>query len=78
MLYNPVFRTLHTLKSRIMKDELTTAMHAEFLGDEINDFDLRIMSVYGAISRGILKQKALEEYNLTESEYDKNVLRVLS
>lgn len=59
-------------------DELTTKMHAEFLGDEISEFDLRVMDVRGQISRGFDKAKALKENGLTEKEYDDNIERVLT
>lgn len=61
-----------------MQEELTTKMHAEFIGDDISDLDLRIMAVYGAISRGTEKESALREYGLTEQEYNENIDRVLS
>lgn len=61
-----------------MAEELTTAMHEEFVGDEISHFDLMIMNCFGAINRGIPKQKALKDSNLTDDEYDKNLERVLS
>ena len=60
------------------KEELTTAMHSEFIGDEIPNLDLRVMGVYGAVGRGIGLSKALKEYNLTEEQYRANVDRVLS
>lgn len=61
-----------------MAEELTTKMHQELLGDEISDFDFRIMAVYGSIRRGVDKSKSLREYNLTEIEYNTNIERVLS
>lgn len=60
-----------------MEEELTTAMHAEFLGDEISAFDLSVMGVCGAIRRGVPKKEALLKYELTEEEYDNNIERVL-
>ena len=61
-----------------MAEELTTAMHSEFLGDEVSYFDLRIASVFGAINRGFSKKEALAKYELTEQEYDDNIERVLN
>lgn len=61
-----------------MKEELTTRMHFEFLGEEISEFDLSIMSVYGAIQRGLTKEEALKSNGVTEEDYDANVERVLS
>ncbi len=37
----------------LMRDELTTAMHEEFIGHEIPHLDLMVMSVYGANRRGV-------------------------
>ena len=62
----------------MMMDELTSKMHYEFLSDEVSYFDLRVASVYGAIKRGILKEKALIQYELTEQEYEDNIDRVLN
>lgn len=60
------------------KEELTTEMHAEFMDGEISMNDMKIMGVYGAISRGISKTEALKKYGLTEEEYCANIERVLS
>lgn len=61
-----------------MKDELTTLMHEEFIGDEIPHMDLMVMSVCGAIRRGVPKKEALAQHNMSEEYYDANVERVLS
>lgn len=61
-----------------MKEEFTTAMHAELLYGEISSHDLSIMGAYGAMARGINKQDALAKYKLTEEEYDNNIERVLN
>lgn len=61
-----------------MAEELTTAMHSEFIGEEIEYTDILIMSAYGAIKRGATKQEALSKYHLTESDYDNNIDRVLT
>ena len=59
-------------------EELTTKMHSELIGHEINDFDLRVMGVYGAVGRGEKFETALKKYNLTEKQYKANIDRVLS
>lgn len=61
-----------------MKDEFTTKMHLELLGDEFEELDLYIMGVYGAINRGCPKKDALAKYNIDEETYDNNIRRVLS
>lgn len=61
-----------------MGDELTLKMHQELLGDEISNFDLRIMGVFGAMKRGIPKHEALLHYEISEEEYDDNIQRVLN
>lgn len=60
------------------KEELTTEMHSEFIGDEIPKFDLYVMGVYGAVARGVPIKEALAKYGLTREEYEANVDRVLS
>lgn len=60
------------------KDELTTEMHSEFIGEEISKFDLYIMGCYGAIARGVPLNDALAKYGLTREEYESNIDRVLS
>ena len=60
-----------------MREELTTEMHQEFIGDEIPDLDIRVMGVRGATKRGISLEDALKRYNLTENEYLDNFERVL-
>lgn len=61
-----------------MKEELTTKMHSELLGDEISNLDLRIMGIYGATGRGISLNEALKKYDVTREVYEKNLARVLS
>ena len=61
-----------------MAEELTTKMHYEFVEGEISKRDFDIMSVYGAISRGVPKQEALDEHGMSAEEYDANIERVLS
>lgn len=60
------------------KEELTTDMHAEFIGKEIPKFDLYVMGVYGAVARGVSLEDALKKYGLTREQYEANVERVLS
>ena len=60
-----------------IKEELTTAMHAELLGDEFDAFELAIMDIYGAIKRGIPKAEALKKHDMPEEIYDANVERVI-
>lgn len=60
-----------------MKEELTTEMHQELIGDEIPDLDIRVMGVRGATKGGLPLDEALERYNLTKKEYEDNFERVL-
>jgi len=60
------------------KEELTTAMHSEFLDGEISEFDMRVMGVVGATNRGVPITEALQKYEMTEEEFKANVKRVLS
>lgn len=59
-----------------MQDELTTAMHAEFMECEMSAFDLTILAVGGAMARGLTKGEALAKYNMDEATYDANKDRV--
>ena len=61
-----------------MKEELTTEMHSEFLGQEIPSLDLKVMGVYGATARGVSIEDALKRYNITIKQYEQNIDRVLS
>ncbi|QIK58818.1 hypothetical protein G7050_02745 [Dysgonomonas sp. HDW5A] len=61
-----------------MKEEFTTKMHSELLGDEISNLDLRIMGIYGATGRGVSLNEALKKYDVSREIYDKNIDRVLS
>lgn len=54
-----------------MKEELTTKMHSEFLKDSVSGTELKVMGVYGAISRGVSREKALAKYGLTDNQYEK-------
>lgn len=60
------------------KEELTTAMHGELIGKDIEAKDLAVMGVRGAINRGLTKAEALAKYHLSEKFYDDNIERVLS
>lgn len=53
-------------------------MHYELMSCEMSEFDFRVMAAYGAISGGLSKAEGLQKYNLTESEYDDNIDRVMS
>lgn len=61
-----------------MKEEFTTEMHAELIGKEVSNFDLKVMGVYGAVARGVSIEEALKRYELTLEQYEKNIDRVLS
>ena len=58
-----------------MKEEFTTEMHAELIGKEISNFDLKVMGVYGAVARGVVIEEALKRYELTFEQYEKNIDR---
>ncbi|SDC12927.1 hypothetical protein [Niabella drilacis] len=59
-------------------EELTTDMHEEFIGGEINGLDIKVMGVYGAVARGVDFQEALKQYDISEAIYNRNIDRVLS
>ena len=61
-----------------MKEEFTTEMHAELIGKEISNFDLKVMGGYGAVARGVAIEEALKRFELTFEQYEKNIDRVLS
>ena len=48
------------MENKQRKEELTTEMHSEFIGDEIPKIDLYVMGVYGAIARGVTIEEALK------------------
>lgn len=66
------------MENKQRKEELTTEMHSEFIGDEISKIDLYVMGVYGAIARGVTIEEALKKYGLSREEYETNIDRVLS
>ena len=41
-----------------MKDEFTTAMHEELIGEEMSHFDLMVFGAAGAMDRGLSKALA--------------------
>ena len=59
------------------KEELTTEMHSEFIGNEISQFDLKVMGVFGATARGYSLEDALKKYGFSERGYNENVKRVM-
>lgn len=61
-----------------MKDEFTTAMHAEWLSSEMCETDVKICGVFGAMARGLTKKEALQKYQIDEDYYDQNIDRVLN
>lgn len=61
-----------------MQEELTTDMHAEFIGDYIPIDDLHLMGVFGRIRRGVSKEEACRFYGVSVADYEKNIDRVLS
>jgi len=61
-----------------MKEELTTAMHAEFLGDEVTEIELRVWDIYGSVNRGIPLSEALKKNGIPEDDYLKYKYKYLS
>lgn len=61
-----------------MQEELTTNMHFDFLQGEVSKKDLYIASIYGAIKRGVPKEKACQQHGISVVDYDSNIDRVLS
>lgn len=66
------------MEKKPLKEELTTAMHSEFMEGEISQFDMRVMGVYGATVRGVPLADALAKYKMTAAVYLANVDRVLN
>ena len=60
-----------------MIEELSTAMHSEFFGDEYTQEEWAAMGVFGALRRGVSLEDALEKYGLTEARY-KDLCAILS
>ena len=62
-----------------MKEELTTLMHSEFLGDEIPVEDLLVMDAYSQVCcDGISIEKACKDNGITVDFYKANVDRVMA
>lgn len=59
------------------KEEFTTVMHSELLGNKMPLSELKLLAVYGAMSRGLSKQTALAKYKIDEAYYDANIERAL-
>lgn len=54
-----------------MKDEFTTAMHADMLGWSMEDSLL--IDVYTDIHKGLSKQEACKKAGITVEYYDENI-----
>ncbi len=54
-----------------MKDEFTTAMHAEMLG--WSQEDAKLLDVYANIRNGISKIEACKQFEITVEYYDDNI-----
>ena len=66
---------------RYKKQTEEVPMYDEAFGltaDEVGVYDTKVMGVFGAMRRGVIKEEALEKYGLTEKEYDDNIDRVLN
>lgn len=62
-----------------MKEEFTTRMHAEFLGDEIPLEDLQVMAVYAqCVKSDISLEEACKNEGISVEYYLANVNRVLN
>lgn len=61
-----------------MAEELTTDMHGDFLDDYIPRKDLYVLSVVGAMNRGVSKDVACRIHGISVEYFDKNRERVLS
>lgn len=60
-----------------MRDEFTTKMHGELLGDEVTPEELRTMGIYGAQVRGVPIGEVLRKYKVTQEEYEANYRKYL-
>lgn len=54
-----------------MKDEFTTAMHADMLG--WSQEDAKLIEIYSMLRHGYNKWKACKEHNITVEYYEKNI-----
>ena len=64
-------------KKHELSEELTTAMHAEFMEDEMSPRDLAIMGCSAAVKRLRSLSAALKEYGLTKDEFLRELPRAL-
>lgn len=64
-------------KKHELSEELTTAMHAEFMEGEMSPRDLAIMGCSAAVKRLRSLSAALKEYGLTKDEFLRELPRVL-
>ena len=61
-----------------MKEEFTTAMHAEMMEGEESYEDMMIMGVFGAMRKYGSLKKALKDYpSVTAEKFKSNVVRVI-
>lgn len=59
-----------------MKEELTTAMHAELMEAEMSREDLNVWAVYGAMARGLTKKEACARYGFAVEDWEREFARV--
>lgn len=65
--------------AQTMKDEFTTAAHAEMLGDEETELDVMVMGCYARMRREHSLKAALKAYpSITKEQFLENVVRVMS
>jgi hypothetical protein len=60
-----------------MKDEFTSEMHADFLyEDGWTALDVKVLTAYANILKGIPKPEACKRNGITVEQYDENIERV--
>ena len=60
-----------------MKDEFTSEMHADFLEEDgWTALDVKVLTAYANILKGIPKSEACKRNGITVEQYDKNFERV--
>ena len=60
-----------------MKEELTTAMHADFLAEDgWTRLDVKVLGAWANILKGVSKVDACKKHGITIEEYDANIERV--
>ena len=64
-------------KKHEMQEELTTAMHAEFMEGEMSARDLAIVGCSAAVERLRSLSAALKEYGLNKDEFIRELPRAL-